>query len=245
MYLAMGVSPLMWKRDVAQAFRKVPIKHDATDLSGIVFLHADTLWASQHLAMPFGSTSANYARHRIGSFLKVVLVNVFLKPTCRYVDDFFGCDPEGCKVTGGPCLTALCDLVGFPTDPGKKDDNAFDLTVLGVRVALSVSTTSVSAAVDKNKAQRWIEELRCMVKEKSAAGRLAFTCTVAAGRQGRAFVKPLYAQANAPLRGVSYVPGPLQCCLVVDQVPGARAYGPSVGWPYHMRNSMGLDRRKW
>ena len=212
--MAVGVSPLMWKRDVAQAFRKVPIKHDATDLSWIVFLHADTLWASQHLAMPFGSTSANYAWHRIGSLLKVVLVNIFLALSCRSVDALFGCDPEGCKVTGGSCLTAMCNLLGFPTDPGKDDDDALGLTVLGVRVAPDISTMSVSAAVDKNKAQRWTEELSCMVKEKKCspekvvkfAGGLAFTCTVAAGRQGRAFVKPLYAQAHAPLRGFRMSP---------------------------------------
>ena len=104
MYMSVGVAPLMWKRDVAQAFRKVPIKHDATDLSWVVFPHAGVLWASQHLSMPFGSTSANYARQRIGSLLKVIIVKVFLAPTCRYVDDFFGCDPEGCMVTGGAPL---------------------------------------------------------------------------------------------------------------------------------------------
>ena len=38
------------------------------------------------------------------------------------------------------------------------------------------------------------------------AGRLAFTRTIAAGRQGRAFVKPFYAQANAPLRGFDMSP---------------------------------------
>ena len=89
------MAPLMWKRDVAQAFRKVPIKHDATDLSWVVFSHAGVLWASQHLSMPFGSTSANYAWHRKGSLLKVIIVEVFLAPTCRYVDDFFGCDHGG------------------------------------------------------------------------------------------------------------------------------------------------------
>ena len=40
LYMSVGVAPLMWKRDVAQAFRRVPIKHDATDLSWVVFLHA-------------------------------------------------------------------------------------------------------------------------------------------------------------------------------------------------------------
>ena len=33
MYMSVGVAPLIWKRVVAQAFGKVPIKHDATDLS--------------------------------------------------------------------------------------------------------------------------------------------------------------------------------------------------------------------
>ena len=37
MYMSVGVAPLMRKRDVAQAFRKVTIKHDATDLSWVVF----------------------------------------------------------------------------------------------------------------------------------------------------------------------------------------------------------------
>ena len=76
-YLAAGHVHVR-ERDVAQAFQKVPIKYDATDLSWVVFLHAGVLWASQHLSMPFGSTSANYAWHRIGSLLKVIIVKVFL-----------------------------------------------------------------------------------------------------------------------------------------------------------------------
>ena len=117
LYMSVGVAPLMWKRDVAQAFWKVPIKHDATDLSWVVFLHAGVLWASQHLAMPFGSTSANYAWHRIGSLLKVIMVQVFLAPTCRYVDDFFGCDPEDCMVTGGLLPDGHVQLARFLHGP--------------------------------------------------------------------------------------------------------------------------------
>ena len=212
--MSVGVASLMWKRDVAKAFRKVSIKYDATDLSWVVFLHDGVLCGSQHLAMPFGSTSANSAWHRIGSLLKVIMVQVFLAPTCRYVDDFFGCDPENCMVTGGACLPAMCHLLGFSTDPGKDDDKAWDITVLGARIQLDVTALSVSAAVDANKVQRWTTDLRCMLKEKECspdkaakyAGRLAFTCTIAAGRQGRACVKPFYAQANAPLRGFDMSP---------------------------------------
>ena len=84
---------------------------------------------------------------------------------------------------------------------------------MGARVALDVAAMSVSATVDARKAQRWATELRCMTRERCSpdhaakyAGRLAFTCTIAAGRQGRAFVKPFYAQANAPLHGFDMSP---------------------------------------
>ena len=115
------------------------------------------------------------------------------------MDDFFGCDPEGCMVTGGSCLTAMCKLLGFPTDPDKNDDKAWDLAVLGARVALDVAAMSVSAAVDANKAQRWATELGCMTREKKCSQtRRQSICWSLAGRQGRCFVKPFYARANAP-----------------------------------------------
>ena len=101
----------------------------------------------------------------------LIIVKVFLAPTCRYVDDFFGCNPEDCMVTRGSCLTAMCNLLDFPTDPDKNDDKAWDLAVLGARVALDVAAMSVSAAVDANKAQRWATELRCMTGEKEVQPR--------------------------------------------------------------------------
>ena len=86
---------------------------------------------------------------------------------------------------------------------------------------LDVTDMSVSAAVDANKAKRWATELCGMTREKMCspdqaakyAGRLAFTCTIAAGRQGRAFVKPFYAQANAPLHGFGMSPALLKAAL--------------------------------
>ena len=57
-------------------------------------------------------------------------------------------------VTGGACLTAMCHLLGFPTDPGKDDDKAWDITVLGARIQLDLTALSVSAAVDANKVQK-------------------------------------------------------------------------------------------
>ena len=37
--LTLGMSPRMWKRDVAQAFRKVPINHESVDPAWVTFEH--------------------------------------------------------------------------------------------------------------------------------------------------------------------------------------------------------------
>ena len=42
--MSSGVTPRMWKRDVAQAFRKVPIKHDSNDLAWVIFSHLGVKW---------------------------------------------------------------------------------------------------------------------------------------------------------------------------------------------------------
>ena len=57
------------------------------------------------------------------------------------------------------------------------------------------------------------EEVQPRPGGEKIAGRFALTCTIAAGRQGRAFVKPFYAQANAPLHGFDMSPALLNAAL--------------------------------
>ena len=120
----------------------------------------------------------------------------FLATCCRYVDDFFGVDPVGCEYTGGFCLSQKCCLLGFPTDPRKDADNATHLTILGAKVVVNTVKQTSAAAVDESKATKWSDTLKSILESKvcspdqgaECARRLGFTCTIAFGQIGRAFV---------------------------------------------------------
>ena len=47
-------------------------------------------YAAGHLAMPFGTTSAVYARHRYGGLIGLVVIVPVREPNGRLVDDNFG-----------------------------------------------------------------------------------------------------------------------------------------------------------
>ena len=69
-------------------------------------------------------------------------------------------------------------------------------------------------AVAEEKALKWAAELEDMMQTRKCdpdrasrfAGRFGFACTLAAGKVGRAFVRPFYAQAHAPMPGFSVSP---------------------------------------
>ena len=66
--LAAVRSPRMWKRFVSEAFRRCPIAEAPLDVSWVGFIYGfGRTWASPHLGMPVGATSAVYAWHRIGT----------------------------------------------------------------------------------------------------------------------------------------------------------------------------------
>ena len=109
----------MWKRDIRNAFRMLPIAPSFHDLCWIVFLHAGSAWTSCHLGMPFGSVSAVYAWHRVGGFVWWLAVHILKVPLARYVDDFFGASRTGITCTGGVVVSIIADLLGFPCDPSK------------------------------------------------------------------------------------------------------------------------------
>ena len=202
-----GVEVELWKRDVSQAFRRLPIWAGHLDLTWVVFLAYGVAYAAQHRGMPFGTISAVYAWHRVGGFLLCVVRRLFLAPGCRYTDDFFGCGRKGVRLTGGHCLSVIADLVGMPCDPLKDAHFVTEMVVLGALVVVDKPRAGVSAQVAPDKAVKWTRQLHEMISEGECdpqkaskfAGRLSFAVTACCDKVGRAFVKPFYAQANAPL----------------------------------------------
>ena len=208
-FMRNGVCPEMWKRDISKAFRRLPVQISHLDMSWVVFLHAGIIWAVQHLGMPFGTTAAVYAWHRVGGFMGAVVQRLCKAPVARYVDDYFGASRSGVKYSGGKCLEIFADLLGFPTDPAKSDDHTLKLLILGAEVAVYLAKQSVSVCVAQEKACKWAQLLHEAIKTNifdaglasKQAGRLSFAVSVTTNKVGRAFIKPIYAQAASPLPG--------------------------------------------
>ena len=208
-FMRNGVCPEMWKRDISKAFRRLPVQISHLDMSWVVFLHAGIIWAVQHLGMPFGTTAAVYAWHRIGGFMSAVVQRLCNAPVARYVDDYFGASRSGVKYSGGKCLEIFAELLGFPTDPAKSDDHTLKLLILGAEVAVILAQQSVSVCVAHDKAVKWSRLLHESILKNNCdagmaskqAGRLSFAVSVTTNKVGRAFIKPLYAQAACPLPG--------------------------------------------
>jgi len=199
-------NPKMWKRDLRKAFRGVPIQADHLDLAWVVWKCFGKIWVSQHRGMPFGTNSAVYGFHRLGAFIAAVVKQMAMAPVLRYVDDYFGSSVAGIYWTGGRLLDVLTGLVGRPVDPDKSADDRMEMVVLGAEIELEADQSGLSTAVQEAKALAWDKSLKVSLEENrleagqasKLAGRLSFAVTAAANKCGRAFIKPIHAQANCP-----------------------------------------------
>ena len=161
--------------------------------------------------MPFGASAANCAWHRIGSLSRHVIRNGVFAPIARFVDDYFGTTVEVFHWSGARCVSVLLALMGFACDEMKDVDDAMCLDVLGHTVVLDCASLSVEIQVQKLEANAWTSSLRVIISESfvgadlslKMAGRLGSTVSVNPDRTGRAYVKPFFAQAYAPLRFAS------------------------------------------
>ena len=208
-FMAGGVEPSQWKRDVSRAYRRIPIAHAHLDLSWVVWKFMGHLWAAQHLAMPFGTVSAVQAWHRVGAFMLTVMRRLFMVPAGRYVDDYFGASRCGVLMAGGQILTVLAALLGFDCDAAKDADAKVQMDVLGARVSVQMSNMAVETLIDDTKAEHWTTELADIVETgicemghaAKMAGRLSYAISVAGDRCGRVYLKPFHAQSHDPYPG--------------------------------------------
>ena len=205
--MARRLLPRLWKRDISRAFRRVPVYKQHLDLSWVVWLSQGVTWSAQHLGMPFGTVSAVYAWHRIGYMLWWLVVVHCKAPAARFVDDFFGASKHGVVWTAGKCLTVLSHVLGSPTEGGKDAVVLSQVIVLGVESTIDWPRRTISTAIDKIKAHKWLFLLlECLdsghmtsVAALKFAGRLNFAVVACGNRVGRAYIAPFYAQGHAPL----------------------------------------------
>jgi len=56
-------------------------------------------------------------------------------------------------------LTLVAELVGRPTDPGKSEDGASSMILLGARITVELELGLVKARIDEVKAKLWRHDL--------------------------------------------------------------------------------------
>jgi hypothetical protein len=117
--LEKGAPFTMWKRDVSKAFRKIMISQLHLKFAASIFCWAGAIWIIFHYGMPFGSSSANSAWHRLGSAFRWIVRNLYRAPVARFVDDFFGISVHSGHWSGGHVLDRLLALSGYQCDPEK------------------------------------------------------------------------------------------------------------------------------
>lgn len=205
--MAADLVPVLWKRDLRKAFRGCPIQAEDLDLTWVAWIHEGVRWVARHLGMPFGTTSAVYAFHRVGALLSSGVRRSAKAPLARYVDDFFGASRSGVYWTGGRLLKILASIIGRPCDDDKSVDDKNAMVVLGIKAEVDFANKVIQTAVEEAKAQAWSIQLTQVVERgfldpglsSKYAGRLSFAVTAAADRCGRAYIRPLYAQAAQPM----------------------------------------------
>jgi hypothetical protein len=166
------------------------------------------LYASRHVATPFGATSSVYAWHRVGAMIQHIAIALLRIPILRYVDDFFAVERAELAEHSMQCFARLVRILfGDDVVQEKKLQHGNPLTILGLRV--SADDKQAVAWPDEEKTVKWVAQIdRALdanklhpVEAAKMAGRLNFAVQHAFLRIGKAAIVPVYRQQHDPLRG--------------------------------------------
>ena len=203
--MALGMLLGMFKRDVKSAYRRVPIRPDHLQFSGVVWSRQGRLWWSRHLTMPFGAVASVFAWHRLCSMLVAVCRQILYIMVLRFVDDMFGVSRQG-LASPGKYISMVAQMMGIPCDEGKSADLMSEMAILGCKVSLNFSRRLIRVVITSDKTARYTQFITRILQDgvltpsdaSRLVGKLGFAVSTAADRQGRAFMKPLYAQIYNP-----------------------------------------------
>jgi hypothetical protein len=152
----------LWKRDISSAFRRCPVRFSELWLNWTCYSFKGVIYAACHKGCNFGCAQSVWAFHQVGQAITHILRELAGICVCRYVDDFFGIDKDGCSISAAECVDALLHLIGFPCDPKKSVTDVTTMQVLGVQVTLQ--DEFVELQVTSEKASRWAKDLHDIVQ---------------------------------------------------------------------------------
>ena len=89
----------------------------------------------------------------------------------------------------------------------KSADDAMQMTIFGVQVCIIMVSAKTTVQLEETKAKAWLKDMQEVLRSgkcpvglaSKLAGQLAFAACRGTDRCGRAYLKPWFAQAAAPL----------------------------------------------
>ena len=206
-----GVGALMYKLDLSNAYRRVPVHSEDHHLLGIKWqgvVYCDT-------ALPFGLRSAPKLFTAVADGLAWAMACRGIRRFIHYLDDFFFCMPPVPADLPDPLRAAipLCAELGLPVAPDKVAGPATTITFLGIEI----DSVQQELRLPQPKLTRLLHTLRLWSNRRSATkrelqsliGQLNHAAVVV--RPGRTFMRHLIDTMSIPKRQHHRVRLNLQC----------------------------------
>ena len=235
----------MSKRDIQRAFRNLPMHRSFQDLLFVAYSRGGEIWAAEHLAAPFGAIGAVFAWHRLGEFIRWLVVHKTLAPIARYVDDYFGANRCSRRLSSCHVLDRWTKMIGIRVDTSKSVSMVLDMICLGAQVKIDNIGLQIHFQLAEVKARKWLQQLIQMDEDNICApalaskfaGRFQFSVSRTFSRLGRAWIRPYYAQQYSPSVGNHVTPWMKMANRWWTQVLQIRPESTRCAWPSQERHT--------
>ncbi|CAE8619818.1 unnamed protein product [Polarella glacialis] len=165
-HLRLGHKLKLLKSDFKAAYLGCPIRTCDLKFAHILIRGlSNELLVSEQFAMPFGAVGAVYAWDRLGAAITAVLIDMFLVPCSRYVDDLFWAEFEESATECRETVIEVVSLLGFTLEPSKTPAPSDSLDILGVATSLETidGKLHLTFVPDASKVSFWLEDLRSIL----------------------------------------------------------------------------------
>jgi len=208
--LQLGIVPMLFKADIASAFRRIPLMPEHRWAAGIMYMNGSRVMSSQHLSCPFGATASVHNWERVGRLLRKVARVLLHIALFEYVDDYFAAErPEVAEHAMRCFARVVRALMGTAAIAADKLMFGSTLEVLGVVINLSDDRFTLCPC--QKKLKKCLDVMHAALADggmlrrgcaSKLAGRLQWSTQYLFHRLGRAMLRPIFAQCHAGDRSV-------------------------------------------
>ena len=194
----------LWKRDLHEAYRQVPISPEHIRYASFCFFDPEVQRVRFycHTALPFGATAAVYGFNRVAAALTFLANVALFIPVTNFFDDFFSLDLADLAQSGFDVFGSLCELLGVVIKPVKDVIPCQLGELLGVDVDLS--GPRLRFVLQDARREKLLLQIAAVVSSgvlphggaRRLAGKLSFALMAIFGQLGRAALGAVFRHAT-------------------------------------------------